>query len=339
MLHVTMRQLRIFAMVARHLSFARAAEELHLTAPAVSMQIKQLESAVGLPLFDRGAGGVSLTLTGEYFLVHALRMLGTLKEATDLVAKLRKVETGRLHLGMLTTAKYFLPHLLAPFLAEHPGVEVRLIEGNRQTLVDALHRNELDLAVMGRPPKELDTREEPFAQHPLGVVASARHPLAALTEVSAAQLAREPFIIRETGSGTRLVMEACFRDLGISPPVIMQMSSNETIKQAVIANLGLSFLSLHAASDELRSGRIVALPVETFPVLRQWHVVRLSSRVLSPAAEAFRYYVVERGESFLHEHFGTSTTPRQLARKEAARDQESVAPRSRRLRQRVRRAK
>ncbi len=319
MLHVTMRQLRIFAMVARHLSFVRAAEELHLTAPAVSMQIKQLESAIGLPLFDRGAGGVSLTLTGEYFLVHAQRMLGTLKEATDLVAKLRKVETGRLHLGMLTTAKYFLPHLLAPFLAEHPGVEVRLIEGNRQALVDALHRNELDLAVMGRPPKELDTREEPFAQHPLGVVASARHPLAALAEVSADQLAREPFIIREMGSGTRLVMEACFHELRISPPIIMQLSSNETIKQAVIANLGLSFLSLHVACDELRSGRIVALPVDTLPVLRQWHLVRLSSRVLSPAAEALRYY--------------------QPVRKKTLRSPRFSAPKSRRVRPRGRQSK
>src|SRR5215213_3384171 len=304
MLHVTMRQLRVFSSVATHLSFARAAEEFHLTAPAVSMQIKQLEAAVGLPLLDRGRGEVSLTITGEYFLVYARRMLGTIREAENLLAKLRKVETGRLFIGMLTTAKYFLPHLLAEFLAERAGVEVRLTEGNRQTLVDALHRNELDLAIMGRPPTELDTREEAFAQHPLGVLASPRHPLAGLGQVSTDQLAREPFIIREPGSGTRALMETCFREWRIAPAVIMQMSSNETIKQAVIANLGLSFLSLHTAADELRSGKIVALHIDTMPLVRQWHLVHLSARVLSPAAEAFRYFVLERGAAFLAGHFG-----------------------------------
>jgi LysR family transcriptional regulator, low CO2-responsive transcriptional regulator len=308
MLHVTMRQLRVFSSVATHLSFARAAEEFHLTAPAVSMQIKQLEAAVGLPLLDRGRGEVSLTITGEYFLVYARRMLGTLREAENLLAKLRKVETGRLFIGMLTTAKYFLPHLLAEFLAERAGVEVRLTEGNRQTLVDALHRNELDLAIMGRPPTELDTREEAFAKHPLGVLASPRHPLAGLGQVSTDQLAREPFIIREPGSGTRLLMETCFREWRIAPAVIMQMSSNETIKQAVIANLGLSFLSLHTAADELRSGKIVALHIDTMPLVRQWHLVHLSARVLSPAAEAFRYFVLERGAAFLAVHFGNLGT-------------------------------
>jgi len=308
MLHVTMRQLRVFSSVATHLSFARAAEEFHLTAPAVSMQIKQLEAAVGLPLLDRGRGEVSLTITGEYFLVYARRMLGTIREAENLLAKLRKVETGRLFIGMLTTAKYFLPHLLAEFLAERAGVEVRLTEGNRQTLVDALHRNELDLAIMGRPPTELDTREEAFAQHPLGVLASPRHPLAGLGQVSTDQLAREPFIIREPGSGTRALMETCFREWRISPAVIMQMSSNETIKQAVIANLGLSFLSLHTAADELRSGKIVALHIDTMPLVRQWHLVHLSARVLSPAAEAFRYFVLERGAAFLAGHFGNLGT-------------------------------
>src|SRR5690606_196723 len=141
------------------------------------------------------------------------------------------------HLGMLTTAKYFVPHLLAAFMKEHPGVQPRLAEGNRQELVDALHRNELDLAIMGRPPKELDTRAEVFAQHPLSVVTSADHPLAQAAGIAVSELAREPFIIREPGSGTRQTMEALFREWRIMPPVLMQMSSNESIKQAVIANL------------------------------------------------------------------------------------------------------
>jgi DNA-binding transcriptional LysR family regulator len=303
MLPVTLRQLQVFASVARHLSFARASEELHLTAPAVSMQIKQLESAIGLPLFDRSGNSVTLTLTGEYFLVHVQRVLSNMREAENLIGRLRKVQTGVLHLGMLTTAKYFVPHLLAGFMKQHPGVQPRLVEGNRVELVDALHHNELDIAIMGRPPKELDTRAEPFAIHPLGVIAAARHPLAKLEEIQVDALAREPFIIREEGSGSRVTMEALFREWRISPPVLMQMTSNESIKQAVMAGLGIAFISLHTVAEELRSGKLVSLRVAELPLLRQWQLVRLSARVMSPVAEAFRHYVLEQGEAFVNEWF------------------------------------
>lgn len=306
MLSVTIRQLQVFAAVARRSSFARAAEDLHLTAPAVSMQIKQLESAIRLPLFDRSGGSVSLTLTGEYFLVYVQRVLVALREAENLIGKLRNVQTGVLHLGMLTTAKYFVPHLLAAFMKKHPGVQPRLTEGNRQELVDALHRNELDLAVMGRPPKELDTRAEPFAQHPLGIIAAADHPLAHAAEIGVAELAREPFIIREPGSGSRLTMEALFREWHISPPVLMQMASNESIKQAVMANLGIAFISLHTVADELRAGKLVTLRVDELPLLREWQLVRSSARVLSPVAEMFRLYVLENGGAFLEERFDSA---------------------------------
>lgn len=303
MLPVTLRQLQVFASVARHLSFARASEELHLTAPAVSMQIKQLESAIGLPLFDRSGNSVTLTLTGEYFLVHVQRVLSNMREAENLIGRLRKVQTGVLHLGMLTTAKYFVPHLLAGFMKQHPGVQPRLVEGNRVELVDALHHNELDIAIMGRPPKELDTRAEPFAIHPLGVIAAATHPLAKLEEIQVDALAREPFIIREEGSGSRVTMEALFREWRISPPVLMQMTSNESIKQAVMAGLGIAFISLHTVAEELRSGKLVSLRVAELPLLRQWQLVRLSARVMSPVAEAFRHYVLEQGEAFVNEWF------------------------------------
>jgi DNA-binding transcriptional LysR family regulator len=303
MLPVTLRQLQVFASVARHSSFARASEELHLTAPAVSMQIKQLETAIGLPLFDRSGNSVSLTLTGEYFLVHVQRVLTNMREAENLIGRLRKVTTGVLHLGMLTTAKYFVPHLLAGFMKQHPGVQPRLVEGNRVELVDALHHNELDLAIMGRPPKELDTRAEPFAIHPLGIIAAPTHPLAKIEEIQISALAREPFIIREEGSGSRLTMEALFREWHITPPVLMQMTSNESIKQAVMAGLGIAFISLHTVAEELRSGKLVALRVDELPLLRQWQLVRLTARVMSPVAEAFRHYVLEQGEAFVAEWF------------------------------------
>lgn len=302
MLNVTVRQLQVFATVARHLNFARASEELHLTAPAVSMQVRELEKQVGLPLFDRSGRKVSLTMPGEYFLVHARRVLGSLRDAEDLIARLHQAQTGTIAIGMLATAKYFLPRLLTGFLADHPGVEVKLIEGNRQALVESLQRNDLDLAVMGRPPKELDTMAEPFAQHPLGIVASTRHPLAKLARVPVDALAREPFIIREQGSGTRIAMEQYFREHRISPPRIMEMASNETIKQAVIANMGLSFLSLHTVSLEFQSGLLTVLQLPGLPMTRHWHLVRARARSLSPPASAFRNFLLENAERFLVEH-------------------------------------
>lgn len=303
MLNVTVRQLQVFSAVARRMSFARAAEELHLTPPAVSMQIKQLETQLGLPVFERGASEVRLTLAGEYFLVHARKVLSSLKEAEDLVARLRRVETGRLALGMLTTAKYFLPHLLSEFLRDHPGIEVTLVEGNREQLIERIQRNEVDLAVMGRAPGELEARAEAFGVHPLGVVAPKTHPLARRQEVDPQELGSEPFVIRESGSGARATMEAFFRELHIRPPILMQISSNETIKQAVAAGMGLAFLSLHTVSQELEQGTLKLVRVTGLPLLRNWHVVHRRARTLSPVAEALRYFLIERGAAFLDRHF------------------------------------
>ncbi len=305
MLNVTIRQLQVFSAVARRLSFARVAEELHLSPPAVSMQIKQLESQLGLAVFERGASTLRLTLAGEFFLVHSRKVLAALKEAEDLVARMRRVETGRLQLGMLSTAKYFLPQLLTEFLREHPGVDVTLVEGNREQLIGSVQRNEVDLAVMGRAPGELEARAEAFGVHPLGIVAAASHPLASAEQVTRERLGSEPFIIREVGSGARSAMEAYFREQHIRPPVLMQMASNETIKQAVIAGMGLAFLSLHTVGNELREGRLRVLPASGLPILRNWHVVHRRARQLSPAAEALRYFLIERGEDFLASHFAS----------------------------------
>lgn len=242
---VTLRQLRVFVAVARHLNFARAAETLNLTPPAVTMQIRELESQVGLPLFDREGRNVSLTITGEYLLVYARKVLATLKDAEDMVASFKKVQTGRLAIGMVSTAQYFVPQLLARFCKDHPGVDVILTVGNRQTLVEQVQRNEVDLAVMGRPPKEMATRAEPFALHPHVLVASPDHPLVRLGHVPAHALADYKFIVREPGSGTRAVLEEYFDKHGIAPHISMEMPGNETIKQAVMAGMGISMLSLH----------------------------------------------------------------------------------------------
>src|SRR5664279_3171523 len=303
MKNVTFRQLRVFAEVARRLSFVRAAEALHLTPPAVTMQVKELEASVGLPLFDRRGRSVSLTTTGEYFLVYAKRLLATVKDAEDAMARLRKVEGGLLNVGLVSTAKYFVPRLLSQFCAEHPGVEVRLqVTGNREQLLVLLHEGEIDLAVMGRPPKEMQTRSEPFAAHPLVFVAPPGHPLLGHESLPVGALADQALIVRERGSGTRKAMEDFFEAHAFAPRIAMEMSSNETIKQAVMAGLGLSFLSLHTLGLELKSGLIARLEIEGTPIVKTWHLVHLLSKVLSPAAEAFRYALLENAETYLRAH-------------------------------------
>jgi len=299
----TLKQIRAFCAVSRHRSFAGAAEELHLTPPAVTMQIKELESVVGLPLFDRGAKAATLTMSGEYLLVYARRVLATLKEAEDAMARLRGAQSGRITIGMVSTAKYFLPRLLARFRAEHRGVEMQLAVGNREQLVRHLHDNEVDLAVMGMPPRELDTRAEPFAVQPHAVVASPEHPLARQHGVPPSALGAEEFIVREPGSGTRAAMEQFFREHHLAPPQVMQMTSNETIKQAVIANMGLAFLSLHTAGLEIATGQLAVLDVVGLPLMRRWHIVNIRGKTLSPAAEALRHFVLEQGEALIAAQF------------------------------------
>src|SRR5437870_245116 len=293
MLNVTIRQLQVFASAARHLSFARAAEELHLTQPAVSMQIKELESAVGLPLFDRGSRKIALTTPGEYFLVHARRMLSALKDASDTMARMKRVETGKLTIAIVSTAKYFVPKLLAEFRREHPSVELHLDVGNREALIARLQGNEVDLGIMGRPPRELDTRAEPFAVNPLALIAAPEHPLTGLSDVPIDLFSNEVFLVREPGSGTRASLELFLKERRIHPAAIVEMPSNETIKQAVMANMAVSMLSMHTMALELNAGLIKLLEVEGLPLLRRWHIINLRAKLLSPAAEAFRYFVLE----------------------------------------------
>jgi len=306
MRNATLRQLRVFAAAARHQSFGKAADELHLTPPAVSMQIRELEQQVGLPLFDRSGRQVALTVTGEYLLVYVRKVLATLKDAEDAIARLRGLETGRVSIGMVSTAKYFVPRLLAQFRQEHPAIEVKLaVGGNREQLVALLRANEVDLAIMGRPPRELATRAEPFAVHPHSVVAAPDHPLMRIGHAPASLLANYEFIIREPGSGTRAAMEKFFADHRLQPRVAMEMASNETIKQAVMAGMGVSFLSLHTIGLERRAGLLAVPDIEGLPVLKRWYVVNNLSKTLSPAAEAFRYFILEEGERFLAKEYGT----------------------------------
>ncbi len=304
-MNVTFRQLRVFLEVAQQGSVTRAAEALHLTPPAVSMQIKEVESQVGLQLFDRAGRTLSLSTAGEYFVVHAKRLLAALRDAENAMGRFKRLEHGLLTVGMVSTAKYFVPRLLAQFRDDHPGIDVRLVvTANREALLARMESGDVDLSVMGRPPRELAARSEAFAAHPLVFVCPPQHELLRVGHPPVEALAPFPFIVREQGSGTRNAMEHFFAEHRFEPRITMEMGSNETIKQAVMAGMGVSFLSLHTVGLELKTGLLKLLDVEGTPVMRTWHVVHLQSKVLSPAAEAFRYFLIERGETMLAEHDG-----------------------------------
>lgn len=302
-MHLTFRQLTVFAEVARQSSMLRAAEALHLTPPAVSLQIKELENQVGQTLFDRTGRRMSLTTSGEYFLVYARKLLATLKDAQDAMARLSRLESGRLNIGMVSAAMYFLPQLLAKFHVEHPAVDVRLRLGVRDELGAMLRAAEVDLCLMGRAPNDVPCRAEPFAMHPHVLVTSLNHRFARAESVPAAALADEPFIVREAGSGTRIVLQEYLERHRIQPTFVMEMPSNEAIKQAVMAGMGVSLLSLHTIALELDNGLIAVPAVEGLPLMRRWHVVHVAGKYLSPAAEAFRYFMLEHAEAHLASQF------------------------------------
>jgi LysR family transcriptional regulator, low CO2-responsive transcriptional regulator len=300
---VTFRQLRVFTEVARHLSFSRAAEQLHLTPPAVTMQVKELEGHVGMPLFERQGKQVQLTMAGEYFLVYAKRLISTLKDADNVMARFKRVETGVLTIGLLSTAGYFLPALLAKFQSEHPGVDVRLdVTRDITKLVDRLHSNEIDLAVMGHPPKEYALRAEAFGRHPMVFICPPGHPLLGVGHPPVMALVNHPLIARELGAEVRSAMDAYLREQRLAPRIAMEIPSNETIKASVMAGLGVGFISLHAAAAEVRAGQLHIVDFEHTPIYRTWNLVREASKVLSPAAEAFRYMMLEQGDAMIGEH-------------------------------------
>lgn len=305
MKRVTFRQLRVFTEVTRQMSFSRAAESLHLSPPAVTMQVKELENYVGLPLFERQGRQIQLTMAGEYFLVYAKRLLSTLKDSENVMARFKRVETGVLTIGMISTAGYFMPALLAQFQREHPGVDVRLdVVKDMDTMVKRMQANEVDLAVTGRPPKEYALRAEPFAGHPMVFVCPPGHPLLGVGHPPLQALVHYPLIAREPGSEVRYVLDHYLRDRRLAPRIAMEVASSEAIKSSVMADMGIALLSLHAVATELRHGLLHLVEFEGTPIMRTWNIVHEASKVLSPAAEAFRYYLIEHAEQWLQERDG-----------------------------------
>lgn len=302
--HASLRRLQVFEAVARLQSFSRAAAELHLTQPAVSMQVRQLEAEVGLPLYEPMGRRLDITPAGREIVECARSLTLRLREAEEALAAMAGVGGGEISISAVSTAKYYVPMLLAEFRRRHPGVRVRLSVSNRELVVRDLAENSVDLAIMGTPPRGLDTVAVPFARHPIAIIAAPGHVLSRGRRLPLARLADETFLIRERGSGTRSAMERVFRERRFNPRETIEMSSNETIKQAVMAGMGVSFLSQHTVGLEVVARRLVVLNIAGTPVMRHWYVIHRERKRLSPVVEAFRGFLIERGASAIEQALG-----------------------------------
>lgn len=306
--NATFRQLATFHAVARLGSVSSAADELHLTQPAVSIQIASLEDSARTPLLQRTGRGVRLTEAGELLDGYARRILELWREAGEEMATLQGVFAGTLRVGAITTAEYLLPPMLVTFANEHPKVKVKLQVGNRDEIVHMLASQEIDLAIMGRPPAELKTVSTAFAKHPMAFLAAPGDPLMTGTPTMA-DLSDARLLVRERGSGTRATVERMFKDAGLPLRIGSEMSSNEAIKHMCAAGFGVAFLSMHTCVLELDAGVLALLPMPGNPIERDWYVMHLASRQLPQVASAFEQFLVTRGQDEIQRQLGHVQTP------------------------------
>ena len=284
----TLKQIQTFLEVARQRSVSKAAERLFVTQPAVSMQIRQLEDAFGVPLIEPVGRNIGLTHAGEAFQTYAIAAMGQLKDLEALMAEHVGLQKGRIDLAVVSTAKYFVPMLLVRFGKLFQGIDIQLKIDNRENILGLLARNEADLVVMGRAPANLDCEATSFATNPLAIVAPPDHVLVRRKQLPFSALGEHRFVVREEGSGTRAAMERLFDEHKTPLNVVMEMPSNETIKQAVMAGMGLSFLSLRTVRHELASGHIALVDIEGLPSMGHWYVTHMRHKKLSPAARFVR---------------------------------------------------
>jgi DNA-binding transcriptional LysR family regulator len=305
-MNITLRQMKVFEAVARHLSYTRASQELHLTQPAVSMQIKQLEENIGLPLFEQMGKKVYLTEAGQEMFHYSRSIAQQLTELENILASLKGLEKGKLLISVASTANYFVPTLLGTFCKRFPGVTISLDVTNRKELLRQLQENEIDLAVMGQPPIEMSLDAEAFMENPLVIVAPPDHPLALEKKIPLKRLEQEVFLVREPGSGTRDAMERFFKKHDIKITTGMEIGSNEAIKQSVQAGLGLGLLSRYTLDMELALKRLVILDAEEFPIMRYWYVVHRQGKRLSIVAQEFKNFLLTEAKQVLYENTQTN---------------------------------
>ena len=293
MIHATLHQLKVFEATARHGSFTRAAEELFLTQPTVSIQVKQLTKAVGMPLFEQIGKKLYLTQAGEKLLTTCQEIFNGLEQFEMSVANLKGMKQGQLKLAVITTAKYFVPRLLGPFCKRYPGIDISLKVTNHHQLQKSMAENEDDLYIISQTPSQPDLEVHPFLENPLIVLAPTNHPLARKKNIPIEMLNNEPFIMREEGSGTRTAVEERLAKYDVKVKVRLELGSNEAIKQAIAGGLGISILSQHTIISEGTTGEFAILDVQGFPIERHWYVASLSGKQMSVVAETFIQFLLE----------------------------------------------
>ncbi|MDB5956609.1 LysR family transcriptional regulator [Ramlibacter sp.] len=314
MKNATLRQLKVFEAVARHRSFSRAAEELHLTQPAVSTQVAKLEEHAGLPLFEQLGKKIHLTAAGQQMLQCSREIIQKFQEAEEAMAQFKGVSGGRLNVSVISAGDYFFPRLLVEFAQRHAGVTLNFGVCNREELLAQMQENVTDLAVMVRPPDDIDVVSEPFAPHPYVVVAAPTHPLASSKRIPVSRISREPFVVREKGSDTWNSMREGFGASLAGLNIAMEIRSTETIKQAVIAGMGVSFLSAHTISRELNAGSLTILDVQGLPLMLHWYVVHRRGKQLPPVAQAFKNFLLADGASLIDQALGIKAATRPAPR-------------------------
>lgn len=299
-MHLSLRQISIFEAVAQHESYTRAAEKLHMTQPAVSMQIKQMEEDSGLSLFERQGKKMCITPIGEKVFQHARRVLQAHNDMLEAMEELKDAKDKHLVVSVVTTANYFATQLLAEFSRKHDGINITLDVANRNILLNQLKNHEPDMVLMGEPPKGHNLQSERLMANPLVVIASPSHTLAGRKQkLTLDEVLAERFIIREKDSGTRSAIERHLHKCKKAYTSTLELRSNETIKHAVEAGLGLGIVSLYTIQQELKAGRLTTLKVEHFPLTRYWHIVIRKGKRLSPIAHEFKDFVMTEAPRFV----------------------------------------
>jgi LysR family transcriptional regulator, low CO2-responsive transcriptional regulator len=301
---VTLRQIQIFLAVVEHRSFLRAAAQLRLTPPAVSMQMSRLSETLGAPLFDKDGRSIQLTPAATALIPYAERMTASLREACGVIDALQGKLDGLVRVAMVTTSRNFGPHLLQEFSRLHPEITLETTIANRIGVIERLEANHIDVALMGRPPQRLEVDAIPFARHPYVLISHPDHPLNRLSWISRRELTKQPFLLREEGSGTRMVHDHYFLSENLPLPSAQVMDSNENIKQAVMAGMGFAFISAHTVALERQAGKLAILAAEGMPAMREWLVLHLKGKRLSPAAESFKAFLRDEGPGFIRRFFG-----------------------------------
>ncbi len=298
--HVSLRQIRIFDTVARYKNHTRAAEQLHMTQPAVSMQMKQLEENLGIRLFERQGKKLALSSQGNELREHSKNIIQSYNSMMNFAEKVKGCHTGHLTISVATTANHFATRILSAFSKKYPDVAISLDVTNRFKIIDQLKNYEPDLVIMGEPPTGLNLISEKFMDNPLVVIAPPDHSLVDCVKVLTVEdLKDEKFVVREKGSGTREAIARHFKTFGFTCASKLEMSSNEAIKHAVSAGFGLGVVSRHTIELELKNQHLVTLDVEGFPLVRSWHLVTRQGKSVSPVAEAFREFLLEEPEQYL----------------------------------------